>query len=51
MLDGLDEVADKTQRQQVRDWVDAQMQSYQETVFILTSRPNDYKDVESHNSS
>ncbi|MDJ0773470.1 MAG: GUN4 domain-containing protein [Mastigocoleus sp. MO_167.B18] len=51
MLDGLDEVADKDQRQQVRDWVDSQMQSYQETVFILTSRPNGYKEVESHTTA
>ena len=47
MLDGLDEVADKNQRQQVRTWVDNQMQSYQDTVFILTSRPNGYREVQS----
>ncbi len=47
MLDGLDEVADKNQRQQVITWVDNQMQSYQDTVFILTSRPNGYREVQS----
>ncbi|MEM7716284.1 MAG: GUN4 domain-containing protein [Cyanobacteria bacterium P01_A01_bin.68] len=47
MLDGLDEVADKEERQKVRSWVDSQMDSYQDTVFILTSRPNGYKEVES----
>ncbi|MEG4408294.1 NACHT domain-containing protein [Microcoleus sp. MON2_D5] len=43
MLDGLDEVADETQRQQVSCWVDAQMQAYPDTAFILTSRPFGYK--------
>ncbi|WP_168163478.1 GUN4 domain-containing protein [Calothrix sp. 336/3] len=48
MLDGLDEVADKIQRQQVRTWVDEQMQAHPDTIFILTSRPNGYKEVQSH---
>ncbi|MEG4291016.1 NACHT domain-containing protein [Microcoleus sp. C2C3] len=43
MLDGLDEVADETQRQQVSRWVDQQMQRYPDTPFILTSRPVGYK--------
>jgi predicted NACHT family NTPase len=43
MLDGLDEVADETQRQQVSRWVDEQMQAYPDTAFILTSRPFGYK--------
>ncbi|MEG4634135.1 NACHT domain-containing protein [Microcoleus sp. AR_TQ3_B6] len=43
MLDGLDEVADETQRQQVSRWVDQQMQRYPDTAFILTSRPFGYK--------
>jgi len=43
MLDGLDEVADETQRRKVRDWVDEQMQAYPNTPFILTSRPFGYK--------
>ncbi|MEG4009873.1 NACHT domain-containing protein [Microcoleus sp. Pol11C1] len=43
MLDGLDEVADETQRQQVSRWVDAQMHAYPDTAFILTSRPFGYK--------
>jgi predicted NACHT family NTPase len=45
MLDGLDEVADQTQRQQVSSWVDVQMQAYPDTAFILTSRPPGYKDA------
>jgi energy-coupling factor transporter ATP-binding protein EcfA2 len=43
MLDGLDEVADETQRQQVSSWVDTQMHAYPDTAFILTSRPFGYK--------
>ncbi|MEM9274318.1 MAG: NACHT domain-containing protein [Cyanobacteria bacterium P01_F01_bin.143] len=43
MLDGLDEVADTKQRQQVRDWVDEQIVQYPETCFVLTSRPYGYK--------
>jgi len=43
MLDGLDEVADTKQRQQVRDWVDEQIAQYPDTCFILTSRPYGYK--------
>ncbi|NEQ64000.1 MAG: NACHT domain-containing protein [Symploca sp. SIO2D2] len=42
MLDGLDEVADETQRQQVSRWVDEQMEAYPDTPFILTSRPFGY---------
>lgn len=43
MLDGLDEVADQNQRQQISHWVDEQMQAYPDTAFILTSRPFGYK--------
>jgi energy-coupling factor transporter ATP-binding protein EcfA2 len=46
LLDGLDEVADKNQRQQVRTWVDKQMEAYPDTTFILTSRPNGYRDLQ-----
>lgn len=42
MLDGLDEVADEAQRQQVSHWVDRQMQTYP-TPFIVTSRPFGYR--------
>ncbi|MBW4616802.1 MAG: SUMF1/EgtB/PvdO family nonheme iron enzyme [Desmonostoc vinosum HA7617-LM4] len=43
MLDGLDEVADQSQRQYISRWVSEQMQNYPDTAFILTSRPNGYK--------
>jgi energy-coupling factor transporter ATP-binding protein EcfA2 len=41
MLDGLDEVADETQRKNVSSWVNQQLASYA-TPFILTSRPFGY---------
>ena len=40
MLDGLDEIADDTQRQAISRWVDKQLKDYYETPFILTSRPD-----------
>ncbi|MUG91745.1 NACHT domain-containing protein [Scytonema sp. UIC 10036] len=43
MLDGLDEVADETERRLVSTWVDEQMRAYPDTPFILTSRPFGYK--------
>ncbi|BAZ42203.1 hypothetical protein NIES4101_81710 [Calothrix sp. NIES-4101] len=46
LLDGLDEVADKNQRQHVRTWVDRQMEAYPDTTFILTSRPNGYRELQ-----
>lgn len=42
MLDGLDEVADETQRVSVSRWVDAQMRRYPEATIIMTSRPFGY---------
>lgn len=43
MLDGLDEVADPVERQNVSYWVNAQMEIYPNTPFIVTSRPFGYK--------
>ncbi|MEO0536206.1 MAG: NACHT domain-containing protein [Cyanobacteria bacterium P01_A01_bin.123] len=43
LLDGLDEIADETERKLVSQWVDFQMKEYPETAFILTSRPLGYK--------
>ncbi|HEY9622521.1 MAG TPA: NACHT domain-containing protein, partial [Crinalium sp.] len=43
MLDGLDEVADATQRQKVSQWVDQQIKDYPGNTFILTSRPFGYR--------
>lgn len=43
MLDGLDEVANPDQRLLVSAWVDQQIQTYPNAVFILTSRPYGYR--------
>ena len=42
MLDGLDEVADSLEREQVSQWVSRQMKIYPQTVFLITSRPHGY---------
>jgi len=46
MLDGLDEVADESQRQQVSRWVNQQMETYPDAAFILTSRPFGYRNAQ-----
>ncbi|MDX2215546.1 MAG: NACHT domain-containing protein [Oculatellaceae cyanobacterium bins.114] len=43
MLDGLDEVADTQQRQQVSRWVAQQIKTYPDNYFVLTSRPFGYR--------
>jgi predicted NACHT family NTPase len=48
MLDGLDEVANASDRQRVGQWVNQQMQAYPRATFILTSRPFGYESVKSH---
>ncbi|MGK7928888.1 MAG: SUMF1/EgtB/PvdO family nonheme iron enzyme [Spirulina sp.] len=45
MLDGLDEVADQTQRRNVSRWVSEQIRDYPKARFILTSRPFGFKDA------
>ncbi len=45
MLDGLDEVADETQRRAVSTWVNQQIQNYPYARFILTSRPFGYRNA------
>jgi energy-coupling factor transporter ATP-binding protein EcfA2 len=43
MLDGLDEIADDQERQQISAWVSQQLQDYQQKLpFIITSRPQAY---------
>ena len=44
LLDGLDEVADARLRQLVVKWVQRQMLAYGRNRFILTSRPQGYRD-------
>ena len=46
MLDGLDEVPDETQRQQVSRWVDSQIRMFPENVWILSSRPFGYQSAQ-----
>ncbi|NET37483.1 MAG: NACHT domain-containing protein, partial [Cyanothece sp. SIO1E1] len=43
MLDGLDEVADESQRLAASQWVNQQMKTYGRARFILTSRPDGYR--------
>ncbi len=43
LLDGLDEVADKAQRQKVVAWVERQMKAYPKCQFVVTSRPYGYR--------
>jgi len=43
LLDGLDEVPNDRDRQQISQWVDRQMYEYPETAFILTSRKFGYE--------
>ncbi len=43
MLDGLDEVAKKSDRTIVSRWVAKQMEAHPKTAFILTSRPHGYE--------
>ncbi|WP_161634906.1 NACHT domain-containing protein [Leptolyngbya sp. Heron Island J] len=45
LLDGLDEIADETERRKVSQWVDFQMKEYPETALILSSRPLGYKNA------
>jgi predicted NACHT family NTPase len=45
MLDGFDEIP-KTKRPAVARWVSEQMQRYYKSVFIVTARPNAYKEQE-----
>ena len=42
MLDGLDEVADETDRGKVVAWVRHQVERYPRNVYLLTSRPHGY---------
>lgn len=49
MCDGFDEVKAEW-RKPISRWLDKQMQDYQKSVFILTSRPAGYKDYAAANS-
>jgi hypothetical protein len=42
LLDGLDEVADESDRRKVAAWVDTQIGKYHRCQFLLTARPHGY---------
>ncbi len=46
LLDGLDEVVDVTQRHTIIDWVDRQIRTYPRCQFLLTARPQGYRDAQ-----
>lgn len=50
MLDGFDELAED-QRKRSSYWISQQMQAYDRTTFILTSRPAGYRDYEAKRPS
>lgn len=43
LLDGLDEIADPTERRNMATWVERQMHLYGKNAFVLTSRPLGYR--------
>jgi hypothetical protein len=45
LLDGLDEVANERDRVRVSAWVDKQITAYPHSFFIVTSRPQGYRDA------
>jgi len=45
LLDGLDEVAGLKQRQTIAGWVDDQVKNYPLSRFVLTARPQGYRDA------
>jgi hypothetical protein len=45
LLDGLDEVAEKEKRETVSRWVDQQIKNNSDCRFVVTSRPQGYRDA------
>lgn len=45
LLDGLDEVAEAQDRVSVSKWIDTQINSYSNCSFVLTARPQGYRDA------
>lgn len=48
LLDGLDEIADLEQRKLISSWVDNQIRNYPRCRFVLTARPQGYRDAPLH---
>jgi len=45
LLDGLDEVADTQAREAVANWIDRQIANYPRARFLVTARPQGYRDA------
>ncbi len=45
LLDGLDEIASKSERKKISFWLEKQIEKYSKTRFIITSRPFGYRDA------
>jgi hypothetical protein len=45
LLDGMDEVGDQNLRQAVCDWIDNQLKAYPRCTFLITSRPQSYRET------
>lgn len=45
LLDGLDEVAESEKRRQVSAWIDIQVKNYPRCRFIVTARPQGYREA------
>ena len=45
LLDGLDEIADSDARYRVGKWIDEQVQFNPKTIFIVTARPQGYREA------
>lgn len=50
LLDGLDEVGEAEKRRAVSRWVDEQIKKYPRSRFVLTARPQGYKDAPLNNA-
>ncbi len=51
LLDGLDEVAEKSKREAVSQWVDRQIKNYPRCHFIVSSRPHGYQEAPLQNAN
>lgn len=45
LLDGMDEVENKSQREKISCWLDDQIQNYPGCLFVVTSRPMGYREA------
>jgi hypothetical protein len=45
LLDGMDEVPTPEDRQAIAAWIDSQISTYNQALFVITSRPGGYKEA------